>query len=122
MNAEQILKILSSQQFLNWYDSRFNSFVFNPKNIERSEIIKDIEEIFDIKPIADCWKPLLMVIDPKDLGDYMDMGEDISGIHLYKHFDTRKYINVDEQGNCYKFNGLVYKPISREDAISYVKG
>lgn len=45
-------------------------------------------------------------------------------IYLYKHIDTRRYINIDNYGNCYKFDFLkdqsYYNPISKEEAIKHV--
>jgi hypothetical protein len=51
------------------------------------------------------WQPLLTVLgDAAQCAPFMFMGAITSGgiqIYLYKHRDTRQYLNVDREGNCY---------------------
>jgi len=61
------------------------------------------------------WRPIkFAAVDPKD---YMFMGvveqHDLT-IHMYKHRDTRAYINLDKAGNFYVL-GEGYVPIPRPD-------
>lgn len=62
-------------------------------------------------------------INDENILEYlMYMGEKIIGnkhIYLYKHIDTRKYINIDEEGNFYKYNcySKEYIGITKEIAI-----
>ena len=44
------------------------------------------------------WRPLQKII--KDCEAYMFMGR-AGAVYLYKHCDTRRYLNVDEAGKCY---------------------
>ena len=128
MNAHDILNVLSKQKFADWYNSggRFDQYI-SDNTVSKDDIIKDIEEIFNIKPIEDFWKPLLKVIDIKDIGDYMYMGEhkDILTdkiIYLYKHYNTRRYLNVNTDGICYSYNPWTegYFKVSKENAIKHV--
>lgn len=43
-----------------------------------------------------------------------------NNISLYKHIETRRYINVDKNGNFYRFNNSIYELISKEEAIRHV--
>jgi len=39
-------------------------------------------------------------------GDFMYMGADLEPgrtIHLYKHIDTRRYLNLDDSGHAYRY-------------------
>ncbi|MBY6838803.1 hypothetical protein [Clostridium botulinum] len=48
--------------------------------------------------------------------DLMYMGE-TDGISLYKHYDTRNYINVDYNGHFYKYHNDKYIRIDKDTAI-----
>jgi len=51
--------------------------------------------------------------------DFMFMGR--SGqIHLYKHRDTRRYLNTTPDGTCFRYSAQGYQPISIEEAIEHV--
>ena len=55
-----------------------------------------------------AWTPLESILCPELIGQFMFMGvfrQDGVNIHLYKHIETRKYINVDTSGQSY-----VYRP------------
>ena len=52
---------------------------------------------------------------------FMYMGK--SGtIYLYKHIDTRRYLNLDAQGQCFRYTGNGYEPEERVIAIAHVFG
>jgi len=72
------------------------------------------------------WEPLHAVAPEAWWGDFMFMGlahvPDLA-IALYKHLDTRHYLNIDETGQCYVFwhtdRGLGrYTAITREAALA----
>jgi hypothetical protein len=48
------------------------------------------------------WEPLEKVLPLKWCGGFMFMGY-IGDIRLYKHGLTRRYINIDSEGRCYKY-------------------
>jgi hypothetical protein len=50
------------------------------------------------------WNPLLARLNPADCGAFMYMGH-IGPVHLYKHIITRRYLNLDSEGNCYVWDG-----------------
>ena len=124
MDAHEILNVLSKQKFADWYKSTFQQYLID-NSISKENIIEDIRTLFKIEPtFEDYWKPLLKVIDIKDIGDYTWMGlrGNSHHIYLYKNYNTRKYINVDENGNCFSYNReqYMYTSISKEEAIKHV--
>lgn len=42
-------------------------------------------------------------------------------VHAYKHQDTRRYLNLDEDGKCYAYDSG-YFPIPDEEAFAHVYG
>lgn len=76
----------------------------------------------EIEVGAPNWKPLEGVLSPEDCEDFMYMGH-VGGIVLYKHRDTRRYLNIDsETGRFYQYVDGDYAEISREQAIKHVYG
>jgi hypothetical protein len=84
------------------------------------------------KGIVDQWTALAWVLghDESKMGKFMFMGTAVgrSGqtIYLYKHVDTRNYINADLGGNCYAYNSehLItgansYHDLGQEAAIAH---
>jgi hypothetical protein len=53
------------------------------------------------------WDPLMEVVGPRVIGDFMWMHEvkltDGRAAHAYKHIDTRRYIHLDEEGNAFVY-------------------
>jgi hypothetical protein len=71
---------------------------------------------------APDWKPLEGVLSREDCADFMFMGT-TAGIVLYKHRDTRRYLNIDaETGRFYQYVDGDYTAISREQALEQVYG
>ena len=83
-------------------------------------------------PSEPNWQPLrLLVSDEKLRGEFMFMGtylaaedEGAAHIELYKHQSSRRYLNVDAEGNCYVYDGASaargenpYQKISRREAL-----
>ena len=68
------------------------------------------------------WKPLEGVLSREHCEDFMFMGS-ASGIVLYKHRDTRRYLNIEaETGRFYRYANGDYIEINREQAIEHVYG
>jgi hypothetical protein len=68
------------------------------------------------------WKPLEGVLSREHCEDFMFMGS-AGGIVLYKHRDTRRYLNIGaETGRFYRYAEGDYIEINREQAIEYVYG
>jgi hypothetical protein len=68
------------------------------------------------------WKPLEGILSPEDCADFMYMGS-TCGIVLYKHRDTRRYMNIDTAtGGFYRYADGAYIEINRKQAIEHVYG
>jgi hypothetical protein len=68
------------------------------------------------------WKPLEGVLSREHCEDFMFMGS-AGGIVLYKHRDTRRYLNIEaETGRFYRYANGDYIEINREQAIEHVYG
>ena len=68
------------------------------------------------------WKPLEGVLSREHREDFMFMGT-AGGIVLYKHRDTRRYLNIDAvTGRFYRYADGDYIEISRKQAIEHVYG
>lgn len=59
------------------------------------------------------WEPLINFL----VSDFMSMGCH-DGFHLYKHRYTRRYLQLDSDGNTYWFNKDHYEPLPIEEAIA----
>ncbi|MGB7986266.1 MAG: hypothetical protein WCF54_13960 [Terracidiphilus sp.] len=71
---------------------------------------------------APDWKPLEGVLSSDDCSCFMYMGV-TNGIVLYKHRDTRRYLNIDEvTGRFFRYSDGDYIEINREQAIEHVYG
>lgn len=71
------------------------------------------------------WEPLEKVIPPEWCGGFMWMQriqQDGLTIEMYKHGITRRYLNLDSDGQTYRYKGSEYVPMSLEDAIASVFG
>jgi hypothetical protein len=68
------------------------------------------------------WKPLEGVLSREDCASFMYMGH-VGVIVLYKHRDTRRYLNIDAAtGKFYRYADGDYIEISWEQAIEHVYG
>lgn len=41
-------------------------------------------------------------------------------LYLYKHVDTRRYLNLDAEGKCFQYTGNGYAPEELRNAIAHV--
>jgi hypothetical protein len=55
-------------------------------------------------PEGSDWIPLLTRLVPRQCGAFMYMGR-VGTVHLYKHVMTRRYLNLDAEGNCFVWDG-----------------
>ena len=64
------------------------------------------------------WEPLEKALPYKWCGAFMYMGR-TNGVHMYKHGFTRHYLNLDDEGNAYRFlpGSERYVPMNRFEAI-----
>lgn len=65
------------------------------------------------------WAPLEQIFGARLCERFMYMGR--SGeLFLYKHIDTRRYLNLDAEGRCYRYTGNGYEPEELPTAITHV--
>ena len=65
------------------------------------------------------WVPLELVLGPKLRECFMFMGR--SGeLFLYKHIDTRRYLNLDGEGRCFRYTGNGYASEELRRAVAHV--
>jgi hypothetical protein len=50
------------------------------------------------------WSPLLVRLAPGQCRGFMYIGR-VGTVHLYKHIITRRYLNLDTEGNCFVWDG-----------------
>jgi hypothetical protein len=63
--------------------------------------------------------PLERVLGPQLCECFMFMGR--SGeLYLYKHVDTRRYLNLDTEGRSFRYTGSGYEPEELRKAIAHV--
>jgi hypothetical protein len=66
------------------------------------------------------WKPLEQMLGPELCRNFMYMGRSEQQIHLYKHIDTRRYLNIGPDGTCFRYSSSGYVPIGTLEAIEHV--
>jgi hypothetical protein len=77
---------------------------------------------------GDEWSPLEKLIGASRCEWFMNMGQSHrvfhrdgwEQLHLYKHIDTRPYLNVALDGACFRYSGGAYTPVSTEEALTHV--
>ena len=68
------------------------------------------------------WKPLEGALSREHCESFMFMGS-AGGIVLYKHRDTRRYLNIEaETGRFYRYADGDYIENDREQAIEHLYG
>ena len=71
------------------------------------------------------WGPLAKVIGDQQVSEFMWMGRIRAtgwSVELYKHRYSRRYLNVDLEGNAYRYVDSRYQPISTAEALRRVFG
>jgi hypothetical protein len=71
------------------------------------------------------WEPLTRIAGPDRVGEFMWMGRlrgDGWSMELYKHRVTRRYLNIDLDGNTYRYLDSQYVPITSSEAVARTKG
>ena len=64
------------------------------------------------------WAPLEQMLGPKLCESFMYMGR--SGeLYLYKHIETRRYLNLSAEGRCFRYTGNGYEPEELRKAIAH---
>ena len=74
------------------------------------------------------WTPLEAMLGSELCRTFMYMGRSSpfvylgqeQQLYLYKHIDTRRYLNLATDGRCFRFSPSGYQPISHEEAIDHV--
>ena len=69
-------------------------------------------------PETPIWEPLQAAVGAR-CREFMWMGK-TGKILLYKHRLTRRYLNLDLEGNAYRFTGDGYEPVPINAAITHV--
>lgn len=68
------------------------------------------------------WGPLEKIVGER-CKEFMFMGMAPIGevwIFLYKHINTRRYLNLDGRCGAYRFVNGVYNPVTVKEAINWV--
>ena len=69
-------------------------------------------------PDRPVWEPLQAAVGDQ-CREFMFMGR-VGTIFLYKHVWTRAYLNLDEEGNAFRFTENGYEPMPLDQAITKV--
>lgn len=75
-------------------------------------------------PKRSNWDALVRLVGKREAEDFMFMGDE-DGLMLYKHVNTRRYLNIDDlTGDTYKFIDAErgYLPIPIDEALAWVRG
>ena len=73
----------------------------------------------DVAAEAANWSPLELILTYEQCNRFMFMGT--SGeLFLYKHIDTRRYLNLNGDGDTFRYDSLTgnYQPYPRARAIA----
>ena len=74
-------------------------------------------QTFDAEP---NWEPLKRAVASVLLLDFMHMGR-IGTIELYKHRNTRRYLNIDAvSGRFFEYRDATYVQVDPESAMRFV--
>ena len=109
VNIKNAIQPIFSDLFLKFQD------VF--QELEKTDVEMEIKMQF---PETPNWIPLEKALSAEQCGDFMYMGRavyDGKEIELYKHVYTRRYLNIDSQGNFYCFTGSAYSLAGKESSI-----
>jgi hypothetical protein len=91
-------------------------------------------ELSDLDPWADScveeyvnpdWEPLAILIGQTDIACFTWMGRvrsDQRSLELYRHRTSRRYLNIDQDGNTYQYVDSKYVPVPTSTALVRVLG
>jgi hypothetical protein len=65
------------------------------------------------------WEPLESMLGSDLCHDFMYIGRS-EQIYFYKHVETRRYLNIDPTGTCFRYSPEGYQPIGLAEAIEHV--
>jgi hypothetical protein len=68
-------------------------------------------------PEQPVWEPLKAAVGER-CREFMFMGK-VGEIYLYKHVWTRRYLNIDGNGQAYQFTGDGYEPMPLNEAMEH---
>ena len=90
-------------------------------------IATDQNHLLAVASFGVHWAPLRAKLGDDGCEPFMFMASytpDGSGtvVHSYKHRDTRRYLNLDEDGQCYCYRAGGYAPTNDESALNHVFG
>lgn len=71
------------------------------------------------------WKALEDAVGERNASIFMFMGhffKDGNAVFQYKHIDSRRYLNIDLEGNFLRYTGEEYEPVTRAAAMERVFG
>ncbi len=84
--------------------------------------LSDFMEQYRIKYEAQ-WGPLLKCFNgnKRKVREFMFMETTDTGINLYKHINTRRYINIGSDGKYYKYLDGNYTEVSFTEAMTGIE-
>jgi hypothetical protein len=91
----------------------------NERRRLEENLVKEWDKLRDQFHMDDpVWGPLEKALPYKWCGAFMYMGR-TEGVHMYKHGFTRHYLNLDDDGNAYRYlpGSNKYVPMNRFEAI-----
>ena len=62
------------------------------------------------------WQLLEQILGPEPCTDFMFMARS-GDLYLYKHINTRRYLNIALDGACFRYTPAGYVLIDRDEAI-----
>ena len=65
------------------------------------------------------WTPLREIVGHESCDQFMFMGR-AGVIYLYKHKDTRRYLNIDVDGRFWRYTAGGYEPVEKLKAFAGV--
>lgn len=69
--------------------------------------------------VGNIWEIMETYIPSKVWDDLIYIGRK-GDITLYKHIDSRRYINIDSQGKCYSYTTNGYVEVDFDKALNHL--
>jgi hypothetical protein len=96
-----------------------------PENSDNSKKDDASDDLLVSAMMEPNWSPILAKLGDELCKPFTFMASYPAAknfIHTYKHRETRRYLNMDETGQCYAYNHGGYVAITDEEAFSHVFG